>query len=79
MEDSDRSLLAPFFRNRTVHLGNVAHEAGIVVSLARVKGVAPTVADVVQRKVEPLKHMSPEWEVGIAREAVAVAQHHTWP
>ena len=79
MEDSNRGLLAPFSRNCSVHLREVAHEAGIIVRLGRVERVAPAVAKIEEGKVEPLQHQPPEREVGVACQAVSVAQYDTRP
>ena len=43
--------------------------------LGRVKRVASAVANIEQGEVEPLQHQPPEWKVGIARKAIAMAQH----
>ena len=78
MEDSDGRLLAPLIGDRAMHRHVVAGEAG-VVRLGRVEGIASAVTDIEQGEIEPLQHVMPEREVGIAREAVAVAQNDAHP
>ena len=52
---------------------------GIVVRFGRVEGIASAVTDIEQGEIEPFQHVLPEGEVGIAREAVAVAQNDVHP
>ena len=79
MEGADGGLLAPLLGNRAMHRCVVARETKIVVRLGRVERVSPAVAKVEQGEVEPFQHQPPEREVGIAREAVSVAQHDARP
>ena len=77
MEDSDRGLLAACSRDCSMHLRIVAHEAGIVVRLARVERITPAFAKIEEGEVVPLQHQPPERKIGIAREAISVAQDDT--